>query len=77
MRPLGTDGSDWVQLDLWMAYRPRALCWIDPFESCILGAFIFFFLRLFSATPALIGLAGKAILRGLVSQLTVSFLVID
>jgi hypothetical protein len=35
------------------------------------------FLRLFAATLGLIGLAGKAILRGLVTQLTVSFLVID
>jgi hypothetical protein len=35
------------------------------------------FLRLFAAAPGLIDLVGKAILRGLVSQLTVSFLVID
>jgi len=40
-------------------------------------SFYFPFLRLFAATPALVGLAGKAILRGLVTQLTVSFLVID
>jgi hypothetical protein len=60
-----------------MAYRPRTLCSIDPFESRNIRSLYFPFLRLFAATPALVGLAGKAILRGLVTQLTVSFLVID
>jgi hypothetical protein len=45
-------------------------------ELYIAPLFSFFF-AFFAATPGLISLAGKAILRGLVSQLTVSFLVID
>jgi hypothetical protein len=46
----------------------------------MLGAFIFLFCVFFTpfcGYSGLIGLAGKAILRGLVTQLTVSFLVID
>jgi hypothetical protein len=55
---------DRVQLDLWMAYRPRALWRIGRFERCILGTFIFIFCVFFApfaATPGLIGLAGKAV----------------